>query len=107
MCLRAWCRWAAAAASWLMFVSLAIGADPAHARAESLAVLGLTSEDGDDGLATSITQAVRSAAQEQGSYDVSSSHVSLAQMTMAQDCEITDAQCRIAVADALKSERVI
>jgi hypothetical protein len=82
-------------------------ASPVVARAQSVAVLGLTSDDGDDGLATSVTRAVRSEVESDARYEVSSSHVSLAQMTMAQDCEITDAQCRIAIANALKVERVI
>lgn len=82
------------------------GGGSAHAQT-TVAVLGLTSEEGDDGLATAITRAVRSEAESRDDYEVSSSQVSLAQMTMAQDCEITDAQCRIAVAGALKSERVI
>jgi hypothetical protein len=83
------------------------GAGIAYAQDTTVAVLGLGSEDGDDGLATAITRAVRSEAEAHDGYEVSSSHVSLAQMTMAQDCEISDAQCRIAVASALKSERVI
>jgi hypothetical protein len=89
----------------LALAALAGGIGRAHA--QSVAVLGLTSEDGDDGLATAITRAVRSEAESHDGYEVSSSQVSLAQMTMAQDCEITDAQCRIAVANALKTERVI
>lgn len=88
-------------------LALFVMAIPVGARAQSVAVLGLTSDDGDDGLATSVTRAVRSEVESDARYEVSSSHVSLAQMTMAQDCEITDAQCRIAVANALKVERVI
>jgi hypothetical protein len=104
---RALSRWFVAL-GWLGMVGLMwLGTGLGRASAQSIAVLGLTSEDGDDGLATSITRAVRTEAEAHDSYQVSSSQVSLAQMTMAQDCEITDAQCRIAVADALNAERVI
>jgi len=107
MWLRARSRWVGAI-GWLGVVALTgLAGGIGRAQAQSVAVLGLTSEDGDDGLATSITQAVRSEAQAHDGYEISGSQVSLAQMTMAQDCEITDAQCRIAVANALKVERVI
>jgi hypothetical protein len=93
---------------WLAgLFALSIAALPLRVEAQSVAVLGLTSDDGDDGLATSVTRAVRNEVESDDRYEVSSSHVSLAQMTMAQDCEISDAQCRIAVAGALKVDRVV
>ena len=102
-----WRRWLGVIA-WLGIAGSVwlAAADGARAQ-QTIAVLGLGSEEGDDGLAASITSAVRSEAQDRAEYDVSSSQVSLAQMTMAQDCEISDAQCRIAVANALRSDRIV
>ena len=51
---------------------------PVTARAQSVAVLGLTSDDGDDGLATSVTRAVRSEVESDARYEVSSSRVAWA-----------------------------
>jgi TolB-like protein len=97
-------------AAWL-WVALLIalgGLVPAAARAQpSLAVLGFVSDEGDDQLAEAITRALRAEAAEGGAYSVGTSTASLAQMTMAQDCEISEAACRQAIGRALSTEHVI
>src|SRR5690348_3251324 len=104
--LKAFCGRGASLAFTAPLVLACLFGTAARAHAQSVAVLGLASEEGDDELANGLTRAVRSEVEGHDGYQVNASHVSLAQMTMAQDCEITDAQCRIAVAKALQSDRI-
>src|SRR5262249_46517037 len=67
---------------------------------------GLASDDDED-LATQMTDALRAEARADSNYRVSSSHVSLSQMTMANDCDITEAPCRSKIARALEVKQVI
>jgi hypothetical protein len=93
-------------ASWLASAILVLLASPALAQTQSLAVLGLSSDD-DEALAAELTEALRAEARTDPEYRVSSSHVSLSQMTMANDCEITEAPCRARIARALEVKQVI
>lgn len=87
------------AAAWLV---------PFGARAQSsLAVLGFVSEEGDDELADSLTRALRSEAAAGDAFTVSTTTASMAQMTMAQDCELSEAACRQAIGSALGTEQVM
>jgi hypothetical protein len=81
-------------------------ASPAFAQTQSLAVLGLSSDD-DEALAAELTDALRAEARSDPDYRVSSSHVSLSQMTMANDCDITEAPCRAKIARSLDVKQVI
>jgi hypothetical protein len=90
--------------AWLVLFTLA--PQVASARAPSLAILGLASDD-DETLAASLTDALRSEAAEDVELRLSDSHASLSQMTMAQDCDIADAACRTRVGTALHVDRVI
>ena len=95
-------------ALFALIASASAAAAPSVAAAQSsLAVLGLVSEEGDDDLASAFTGALRAEATADGSYEVSSTNASLTQMTMAQDCEISEPSCRQAIGEALKAEHVI
>ena len=101
-------RWgmrSAGCASLLCF-ALLCGAPRASAQVQSIAILGLTSDD-DEALAASLTEALRSEAAADSTLRPSSSHASLSQMTMAQDCEITDAHCRARIGAALSVQQVL
>ena len=79
---------------------------PAQAQ-PSLAVLGFVSEEGDDDLADAFSRVLRAEAAASGSYSVGTSTASLAQMTMAQDCEVSESACRQAIGGALSVDHVI
>jgi hypothetical protein len=93
-------------ACWLGSAIALLLASPAFAQNQSLAVLGLSSDD-DEALAAELTDALRAEAKADPDYRVSSSHVSLSQMTMANDCDITEAPCRARIARALDVKQVI
>jgi hypothetical protein len=93
-------------ACWLGSAIVLLFASPAFAQNQSLAVLGLSSDD-DEALAAELTDALRAEARSDPDYRVSSSHVSLSQMTMANDCDITEAPCRSRIARALDVKQVI
>ena len=94
-----WARWLGCAVFWLM-------ASPAGAQPQSLAVLGLSSDD-DQSLAVALSDALRAEARDSGEYRVSDSRVLLSQMTIAQDCDIVEAPCRGRIARALHAQQVI
>jgi hypothetical protein len=76
------------------------------ARAESLAVLGLAGDE-DSSFAEALTQALRDDASSDRAVRLSDSRASLSQMTMAQDCDVADAQCRARIGHALGVDQVI
>lgn len=78
----------------------------AKAEPQSIAILALASED-EEGLATSFTDALRSQATSDSAFHPSDSRASLSQMTMAQDCEISEAACRAQIAAALAVQKVL
>jgi hypothetical protein len=96
-----------AAAAVAMAAVMLGAAGVARAQRPSLAILGLTSEEGDDARAVAVTSALRDQAEDDPSVRLSSSRASLSQMTIMQDCEISDAECRVQVGSALKADQVI
>ncbi|MGD8862678.1 MAG: hypothetical protein PVI30_21890 [Myxococcales bacterium] len=84
------CMWAASAA-----------AQP------SVAMLGLVSEDGDDGLAAELSDAVYSEVGSVQEWNLSASRPSVLQMTMVNDCDIQAEMCRAKIGTNLGVEQVI
>jgi hypothetical protein len=78
----------------------------AEAEPESLAILSLASED-HDALATAFTDALRTEAEADPGLRPSHSRASLSQMTIAQDCEISESSCRVRIAAALSVQKVL
>lgn len=92
---------------WLIAVVLWVSASPVSAQGRSLAVLGLASESPNDATAAALTDALRAEAESLGAYKVASGRPALSQMTMAQDCEITEGSCRKAIGSALGVEHML
>src|SRR3954453_23913486 len=80
--------------AWVILCSVAwLIAPPVRADSQALAILGLASDDDED-TAGALAEALRREAKKNSEFRLSNSHVSLSQMTMAQDCDITEAPCR-------------
>lgn len=83
---------------------LSLGFIPATAYASSVMVLGVSSIDGDDALASDITYALRSAARNVPGWTVGGRDVTLAQLQLAYGCSgdsaLPDLECLQAVATA-------
>jgi hypothetical protein len=79
----------------------------AGAERPTLAILGVASEEGDDALAADITAALRAEVENDGSFKLSSSRASLSQMTMLQDCDISETDCRTRVGKAVNADQVL
>lgn len=77
------------------------------AQRPSVAILGVASEEGDDDLAAAITGALREQLDADSTVRVSSSRASLSQMTMLQDCDIVEADCRMRVGKAVNADQVL
>jgi hypothetical protein len=94
---------------WAAGLGLALlaHASGAHAQRATLAVLGLTSEEGDDRLAAELTTALRESVANDASLRLHKSRVSLAQMTLLHDCEIGDADCRTAIGAEVGADQVL
>lgn len=92
--------------AWVGAVCLLLWAGLASAQ-QSVVLLSLVSEDGDDGLAVDLSDAVYVEAGEVQEWDLSSNRPSLMQMTMANDCEISDHSCRAAIGKGLGAQQVI
>lgn len=90
-----------------LVASLFLLSFPTLVSAQSAAVLGLRSVDGDDDFAAALTQKVRSAAGQYTEWQVSDAEVSLAQMALAHGCEDPDARCLADIAGTLSVDRVI
>jgi hypothetical protein len=86
---------------------VAVGAGRAAAERPTLAILGVASEEGDDDLAASITDALRAELESDSSVRLSASRASLSQMTMLQDCDIAEADCRTRVGKAVNADQVM
>jgi hypothetical protein len=97
------------------FIGLAAGVaggvagDPRGAAAQrpSVAVLGVASEEGDDDLAAALTSALRAELENDEAVKLSNSRASLSQMTMLQDCDIVEADCRMKVGKAANADQVL
>jgi hypothetical protein len=75
---------------------------PARVFAEaSVVVLGIRSVEGDDDVANDLTEQLRGAARGMEGWSVSSTAVSVAQMSLAHGCEELDAACLTEIAQGL------
>ncbi len=84
----------------------ALGPACPRARAQSVAVLAI-SNDHDERVATDFNRALRAEVADDPSWTLSDSRASLSQMTMAQDCDVTDAACQGRIGNALHVDLVI
>lgn len=73
----------------------------------SVVVLGLRSLEGDDEFANNMTEALRGAAKSVEGWRLLERAVSMAQMTLAHNCEDIDAGCLSEIARGLEADRVI
>jgi hypothetical protein len=81
---------------------------PARVFAEaSVVVLGIRSVEGDDDVANDLTEQLRGAARGVEGWSVSSTAVSVAQMSLAHGCEELDAACLTEIAQGLQADRLI
>jgi hypothetical protein len=91
-----------------LFLCLSLLAFPASALAEtSVVVLGIRSVEGDDDVANDLTEQLRGAARGIEGWAVSSTAVSVAQMSLAHGCEELDAACLTEIAQGLQADRLI
>ncbi|HKU41521.1 MAG TPA: hypothetical protein VJR89_25365 [Polyangiales bacterium] len=93
---RQWLQ-AAALCSWLLATSAA--ADSGEYR---LAVLAFESDEVQDNFAEALAQALREALDARSDYTLHQTHVSLAQLSLSQNCDISHAGCLTAIARSLK-----
>jgi len=90
---------------WLLV--LASLAPTAPAAAQKLAILGLSSKDGDDEPAAKLTDALRTEAAADAELQLSDTTALLSQLVVLHDCEITDAACRDTIASQLEAGALI
>jgi len=81
----------------------------AHAQdhSASIAILGLSSKDGEDEAAAQLTDALRGEAADDSELALSDTNASLSQLVILHDCEITDATCRDGIARELEVGELI
>jgi len=79
----------------------------ARAEDNSVVVLGLRSLEGDDEFANSMTDALRDAARSVRGWRVLERAVSMAQMTLAHNCEDINVGCLSEIARGLQADRVV
>ena len=79
----------------------------AKAQSASLAILGLSSKDGDDEPAAQLTDALRTEAAADSELTLSDSSALLSQLVVLHDCEIADAACRDRIAGQLEVDELI
>ena len=96
--------WSSPCASLLILVSLALSTTAA---AQELAILGLSSKDGDDEPAAHLTNALRAEAAKDADVRLSDSTALLSQLLVLHDCEIGDAACRDSIAAQLQVDVLI
>ncbi len=90
----------------LAFAALSFAA-PALAQGSAVVVLGVRSVEGDDDVAHDLTNALRESAQAVGTWQVSPTAVSMAQMALAHGCEEVDASCLADIAKGLRADLVV
>ncbi|MDH5670532.1 MAG: hypothetical protein OEZ06_00175 [Myxococcales bacterium] len=96
------------AGCWPLLALLAVAAPAAVAEAQqSVVMLGLISEDGDDGLATELSDSVYQEAAQVAEWNLSSNRPSLSQMTMVNDCEMSSESCRATIGSGLGAQQVV
>ena len=79
----------------------------AQNQSPSLAILGLSSKDGDDEAAAELTGALREEAAADSELTLSDSSALLSQLVVLNDCEIADATCRDGIARQLEVDELI
>jgi hypothetical protein len=93
---------------WLVVVSLGASLTAAaQAQTGSLAILGLSSKDGDDDAAAELTDVLRDQAAADSELALSDSTALLSQLVVLHDCEIADASCRDGIARQLEVDALI
>jgi hypothetical protein len=98
-------RWSACV---LALVTLSAGfASRASAEDVSTVVLGLRSAEGDDDLANSMTEALRTMAHKVSGWKVVDRAVSMSQMSLAHGCDDIDAPCLSEIAKGLQADRLL
>lgn len=80
---------------------------PCVAHAQGVMVLGVRSVEGDDEFTRNLTGALRHAASQVESWQVSDREVTLSQMALAHGCDEPDSTCMSAIADSLEAPMVI
>jgi hypothetical protein len=90
---------------WLLVVASL--ATTAPAAAQKLAILGLSSKDGDDEPAAKLTDALRTEAAADSGLQLSDTTALLSQLVVLHDCEISDAACRDTIARQLEAGELI
>jgi hypothetical protein len=92
----------------LALVTLSAGfASSAFAEDVSTVVLGLRSAEGDDDLANSMTDALRTMARNVSGWKVVERAVSMSQMSLAHGCDDIDAPCLSEIAKGLQADRLL
>lgn len=93
---------------WLLVLASLATSAPAGAQdhGPSLAILGLSSKDGDDEAAAKLTGALRAQAAA-AELKLSDSSALLSQLVVLHDCEITGAACRDGIARQLEVDELI
>jgi hypothetical protein len=91
----------------LLVIALLSVAVTAPVAAQSLAILGLSSKDGDDEAAAKLTDALRAEAAGDSTIQLSDSAASLSQLVVLHDCEISDVECRDTIARQLEVSELI
>lgn len=95
-------------ATYLLMLTLGLTATPrAFAQDSAVVVLGLRSLEGDDEFANSMTDALRDAARSVRGWRVLERAVSMAQMTLAHNCEDINVGCLSDIARGLQADRVV
>lgn len=91
----------------LMLTLGLIGVAPARADDNAVVVLGLRSLEGDDEFANSMTEALRDAARAVQGWRVLDRAVSMAQMTLAHNCDDINVGCLSEISRGLQADRVV
>jgi len=95
-------------ATYLLMLTLGLTATPlVRADDNSVVVLGLRSLEGDDEFANTMTDALRDAARGVRGWRVLERAVSMAQMTLAHNCEDINVGCLSEIARGLQADRVV
>lgn len=80
---------------------------PSAASAQSVMVLGIRSVEGDDEFTRNLTGALRHAAAQVNSWDISDREVTLSQMALAHGCDEPDPTCLSAISQSLEVDRLL
>jgi hypothetical protein len=100
--------WSRSCVGLLVIAALSMStAAGAQDQGGSLAILGLSSKDGDDEAAAELTAALRTELAADAELQLSDSRALLSQLVVLHDCEISDARCRDVIASQLEVQELI